>query len=539
MPIVQSFGALQAMTDSRPTWGSSGTAVSLYGLSQTYRRIYETQPNVRICIDFLARNIAQLGLPVYRRVSDTDRVRLTDHDLARWLGHPNPATTRYRLIEDLMTDLGIYFRAYWLKVRAGREIGLVRLPPEEVTVEGGLLPSQFVWTVNGKQRDFAPSEIVHFSGYGLGISPLETLRRILAEEQAAGEYREALWSHGAKHEGIWERDKDSKNWTTDQRQSWREQWQEFASSSKAGMTAVGDPGMTYKPTSFSSKDSEYTAGGKLRREVCASAYHIPLPLVGILEHATFSNVREQHKHLYQDTLGPWNEMIVQEIERQLLVECADQANVYTEFNIDAKMAGTLEEQAQSIQLSTGRPWRTVNEARALQNLPRIDDPELDTVAPQQGGPASSGAPTPEDTPSPDSTKPSHAVAVGPVIQAAQSRQQARIGKLPITERAAAFDLDRWNRELAQDLTPLLGSVEAARVASAINAESLARLEDDAMRARVDALEQRPVAPKIDIHQAPITVNPAAVTVHVPATTKDITLMRDASGAVSGAKVSAT
>ena len=50
-----------------------------------------------------------------------------------------------------MSDLGIYFNAYWLKVRYRRAdgrhaIGLVRLPPEEMAVKGGLLPTHFVWT---------------------------------------------------------------------------------------------------------------------------------------------------------------------------------------------------------------------------------------------------------------------------------------------------------------------------------------------------------------------------------------------------------
>lgn len=485
MAIVQSFGALQAMGTTAPMWaGSSGGSLNLYGLNQAYADIYRAQPNVRICVDFLARNIAQLGLPVYRRISDTDRERLADHDLAKWLSNPNPATTRYRLIESLVSDLGIYFNAYWLKIRYqapnGRDaIGLVRLPPDEVSVDGGLLPTKFVWTSNGRQKDIALSDVVYFNGYNplnskMGLSPMETLRRILAEEQAAGAYRESLWSHGAKHEGVIERPATAPKWTPTQRQAWREQWQEFASSSKAGMTAVLDDGMTYKQTSFSPKDSEYTAGGKLRREVCAASYHIPLPLVGILDHATFSNVKEQHKHLYQDTLGPWNEMITQEIERQLLVECEDQANVYVEFNIDVKLAGTLEEQAQSIQLSTGRPWRTVNEARALQNLPRIDDPELDTVAPQQGGPSST------DT-APAATADATAVDTAPVLQAHRARQQARLAKLPATDRAAAFmaGLARWNRELMDDLAPLVGLSMAESLASITNAQTLAQLTEAA------------------------------------------------------------
>jgi len=486
MPIVSSFGALKAMTPPEPMWrGSSGGSLPLYGLSQSYYKLYETQPNVRICVDFLARNLAELNRPVYRRVSDTDRVRLNGHDLAAWLKKPNPGTTRYRLFEDLVTDLGIYYRAYWLKIRykmAGRDaIGLARLPAEEMQAlpEGAIIPECFRWTTcDGRTKDFAASEIVHFCGYRRGISPLETLRRILAEEQAAGQYRESLWSHGAKHEGIWERASDTPKLEPPQLQSWREQWQEFANTSKAGMTAVGERGWKYVPTSFSSKDSEYIQGGKLRREICAAAYHIPQPLVGILEHATFSNIKEQHKHLYQDTLGPWNEMIDQEIERQLLVECDDQANVYIEANIDAKLAGTPEERALSMQVSIGRPWRTVNEGRALDNLPRIDDPELDTVAPQQGGPSDATA-QPKKAQAQPSDDPTAALA--PIVRAHRKRQDARLLKLPVDDRADAFaqDLARWNQELAADIAPLVGAAQAWQIAAKVNADRIVELEDAA------------------------------------------------------------
>lgn len=482
MPIVSSFGALKAMAPPEPTWrGESNGSLHLYGLSQTYYKLYETQPNVRICVDFLARNTAELNWPVFRRISDTDRERLNDHDLAAWLTRPNPETTQYRLIEDLMTDLGIYYRGFWLKVRHMTPdnrfaIGLVRLPPEEMRVEGGLLPSQFCWTTaDGREREFPTSEIVYFAGYRRGISPLETLRRILAEEQAAGQYRESLWSHGAKHEGIWERDVASPDYKPEQLQSFREQWQEFANTAKAGMTAVGMRGWKHKDASFSSRESEYIQGGKLRREVCAAAYHIPQPLVGILDHATFSNIKEQHKHLYQDTLGPSNRMIKQEIERQLLVECDDRTDVYIEANIDAKLAGTPEERAQSIQLSTGRPWRTVNEARALENLPRIDKPEFDLPAPQQGGPSDATS-RPKPAPPIDGDT---AALVRPVIQSHRRRQEARISKLHPDDRAEAFgnDIARWNRELASDLAPLVGKDAAAHVAAQVNAETLALLEE--------------------------------------------------------------
>src|SRR5690554_6984432 len=64
--------------------------------------------------------------------------------------------------------------------------------------------------------------------------------------------------------------------------------------------------MHLNPPSFPTRrSSDLIEARKLTREEVAAAYYIPPPLVGILDHATFSNIREQHKQLYQDTLGPW------------------------------------------------------------------------------------------------------------------------------------------------------------------------------------------------------------------------------------------
>jgi HK97 family phage portal protein len=493
--IVRTFAGVEALTTPQPSWRASSGSVNLYGLNQAYADIYTSQPNVRICVDFLARNIAQLTPHVYRRISNTDRERLADHELARWLGKPNPDRRRYRLFENLIGDMGVYFNGHWLKVRhkdgQGRDaIGLVQIPAAEIEPEGGLLKTGFVWTVNGRSRPFPTSEIVHFDGYNptnskKGLSPLETLRNILAEEEAASENREAYWRNAGRMEAVIERPAAAPKWTPEQKRSWREQWQEFSGGgARVGQVPVLEDGMTAKPWSYSAKDSEYTVGGKLRREVVAAAYHIPQPMVGILEHATFSNVKEQHKHLYQDCLGPWLEMIQQEIEGQLLIECEDQDRVYVEFDINAKLAGTPEERASSLQMAVGRPWRTVNEARALENLPRIDDDELDTVAPQQGGPSDATA-HPTEKPAPMFTRPGDPdpsdtdnQISAPVLHATRLRQQARLGKLPILDRAATFyeQLDRWNRELAQDLARAgVAGDRATQLATEANTATLTQL----------------------------------------------------------------
>ena len=109
------------------------------------------------------------------------------------------------------------------------------------------------------------------------------------------------------------------------------------------------------------------------REEVAAAYHIPPPMIGILDNASFSNITEQHKMLYQDCLAPLLVMIEEEIELQLMPDFEPQPDrFYVEFNLREKLTGSFEERADAIQKSVGGPTMTINEARALDNRPPID-----------------------------------------------------------------------------------------------------------------------------------------------------------------------
>lgn len=483
MSIVQSQGALRTL-ERAPGHAAPGPYGSVFDTQSnaTYAAIFRTQPSVRTVVSFLARNIADLGLHVFRRLSDIDRERLTDHELAVWLGSPNPAMTRYRMTENLMHDMGIYFNAYWLKLRGDpSRLFFVRMPPEAVTVDGWLLPSAFHWVMpDGTAIDLAPRDVVHFNGYDphnplMGLSPIETLRQLLAEEANANAYRRSYFANASRIEGVIERPKDAPKWTPDQKQSFREQWQQrFAGPGNAGQVPVLEDGMAFKPTSYSARDSQFNESRKLTREEVAREYHVPLPMVGILDHATFSNIKEQHKNLYQDCLGPWLTMLQEEYERQLLPETDDTEGVYCEYNIDQKLRGSFEEQATSLQTLVGRPVVTVNEARGRLNLPSIkNDPTCDRVA----------------SPLNMTTNPAATPALGahytaPVIRDTWRRQAARLAKVPVEDRARAFDRDRWDRELAADLDQLyrtagapraLAARESAALATTVNADTLSLL----------------------------------------------------------------
>ncbi len=482
MTLVQSLGTLAELPADWWPRGSYGAVQLAANYTADYETIYRTQPNVRTTVDFLARNVAQLGLHVFRRVSDTDRERLADHPLAKLLGRPNPATTRYRMIESTLIDFGVHWNAYWLKVRADDALALVRIPPVYVEVEGGLLPKRYWITYGGLRKEFAPADIVHFRGHGtptFGISPLETLRRVLAEEYEAGEYRAGLWKNAARMSGIIERPAAAPEWSPEARERFTSEFAAlYAGDTNSGKTAVLEEGMTWKAASFSSRDAEYLAGRKLTREEVARAYHVPLPMVGILDHATFSNVKEQHKHLYQDCLGPILVQMEEDVELQLLPEF-ESAGVYVEFNIAEKLKGSFEEQAAALSSAVGRPWMTADEARARQNLPSMGGDAEQLVTPLNvlvGGQAS-----PRDSAPPKALRSARKAADDDVDELHvrlhdrhvekwtqvltrffERQRDAVVGRFPKAKASGKatvtvpelFDADRWARELGEDLLAL-------------------------------------------------------------------------------------
>lgn len=388
MAIIRSFGALQRGGASAPAPESLRLqSVTALG-SLSYASIYRQQPEIRVVVEFLARNIAQLGLHLFELVDDTDRRRDRTHGSIQLLERPNPYTTRYRLIEGTVQDLAIYGHAFWLKVRrAGGQLRyLVRVPPSRMAVAGDLMPSAYRYTSeDGRETTVPPTEVVHFRSYDpvddlRGVSPLESLKGIIAESRAAATSRVAFWKNGAKLGGYIQRPADAKPWSRDARERFREQFRDkYAGANNAGSYPVLEEGMTFHPVVSTMVDAEAIATWKLTREEAARAYHIPLPMVGILDHATFSNIKEQHRHLYQDCLGPWLIQLTEELDLQYMPEFDGAADRYLEFNLQEKLAGSFEEQVQALQTSVGGPWITRNEARGRMNLPRLSGAENDKV----------------------------------------------------------------------------------------------------------------------------------------------------------------
>jgi HK97 family phage portal protein len=390
-----------------PWWSYFGSGNDQAAL---YAKLYRTQPHVRTVVDFLASQLGQLGIAAYRRVSDTDRVRVHDHPLSQLLRAPNPSTPRYRWIGELVMDYCVFGAGFAVKARRDG-LELYRVPAAQMQSQGDLVPRLYAWTLpSGGQLLLPPSEVFALRQYDPDnpagwLSPLATLSSMLLEEQAATDYRAFFWRNAAKLGGIIERPKDASRWQPEQREQFRKDWRRFYTGARnAGRTAVLEDGMTFHPITATARDSQLIEARKLTREEVAAAFHVPPAMIGIVESQGYGSVREQHRALYQDTLGPYVALLEGELQLQLLPEFSDSEDIYVQFNINEKLQGAFEEEADALTAGVGSPYMTRNEARARLNLPRIADADFDVpvtrldVAEGQAKKVRTAAPAPAPAP---------------------------------------------------------------------------------------------------------------------------------------------
>jgi len=482
--VIQSAGTV---TDVQRPWfptSSMQHGVALYeGVYQDYAAIWRTQPNVRTVVGFLARNVAQLGLHVFDRVSDDERRRITDGVAGSWLRRPTPSKriSLFDLVNWFVHDLCVFDNGYWAKVTAPSTgaVATVPLLPQQVEVLGGGLLDPDAYRLHGSRgyRDLAPDEVVHVHGYNPedrrhGVSPMETLRRIIAEDLASGRYREKFWLNSTRIEGVLQRPADRKPLSDLARQRLKADWQAAYAGGgpETGGTPLLEEGMNFQPTSWSAKDSEYIAARKLTREEVAAAFYVHPAMVGIMERATFANIQEQHRMTYQDTLGPILRQLEAAFRLQLADELALPETAYFEFNIHEKLRGSFEEEAAAMQTAVGAPHMTRNEARARRNLPPVDGGDLlvtplNVLVGGQASPTDSGSQNVRGRRSfkalPGEAE-GHIAKHREVLEGFFVRQrEAVLGKVGSEKARGAkatlqevFDRQRWDDELTVDLLAL-------------------------------------------------------------------------------------
>lgn len=360
---------------------------SNYVTHMSVEELWEQQPHLRTVVDFMARQVRSVSIHAFTRKEDNSRVRLRakESTVAAMCNKANEAETMSQLIGGSVYDLSLYDEFIWVvEDSVYGPPQLYRIPPTWVMQYRWKSPWQLEELLIKDDSTGVPlaipgHRVVRYHGYSPkttkhGNTPINALRDILNEQIEAAAYRNQLWKQGPRLNGYITRPKDA-NWDNDARKRFKRAWQAQYSGrgSGAGGTPILEDGMELKPWHLSAKEEQFVEVSKLSLQTVASIYHIPPTMVGLLDNANYSNVREFRKSLYGEALGPIFKLLEETLNLFVLpaLDSIDGEDVYVEFNLDEKLRASFEERAAVTQQSVGGPFMTVNEARAQNNLPSV------------------------------------------------------------------------------------------------------------------------------------------------------------------------
>lgn len=474
-------------------------------LNMKAKELYQTQDNLQAVVNFLANSIAQLPLKVYYRDSETERRRDRDSVAATLLWRPNRDQTSFEFIRALAVEYYVFGSVFvWLLPDPDSESGYqLRIVPTEWLVKYPVKGYPYAPNTiricpqqNGTAVDVPREEFIQFRTYSAGspggyLSPISALRQTLTEQVEAGRFRRQLWRSSGRLNAQIIRPKDVAPWDDDQRKrfatAFREAW--GAGGSKAGSIPIMEDGMEIKPFSTSFKESEWSQSVILSREAVAAAYGVNPSLIWHSNTQTYASARDNARALYAECLGPTIQMLQQRINAFLLPMIGEGPNVYVEFDMTEKLKGSFEERASILQSAVGGPWLTRNEARADNNLPPVEGgdelivPMNVTVGGQaspqdtQGDPYDYPAPAGRPSEGDKNAEPygcksckseelrikgrsdkEDDESIEKVLSSFFKRQSksvlAKIGADPVD----FWNQERWDKELAEDLQPVLQKI---------------------------------------------------------------------------------
>ncbi len=344
--------------------------------------VYRTQRSVRIVVDFLAGNLAQVPMHGFEVEDDGDRRRLNrDHPLARTLRKPHPTATAYELKRQLGIDRCLFNR--WAAIKAADDRGavrLVRLPPRKWQYRRDQfdLPASVVWrpSPTADAVEIPLESLVWMDGYWPDdqSSPVDALYELLNEEAESSDYRAGLWANGARIPGWIERPVAAPKWSDLAKSNFKAGWRDYAAGgSRVGREPILEDGMIYhQTTGVSPRDGQQIEARKLSISEVAAAFQIPAVFVGLLDSTSHSNVSAYREQLYADVLGSHFQEIEQAFNARLVPEFDSSGSLFIEFTVAEKLRLAFEDQARIFQTTTGGPFMTRNEARQRLNLPRLD-----------------------------------------------------------------------------------------------------------------------------------------------------------------------
>lgn len=328
-------------------------------------------------VHLIAGTVAGLPLKVFRDMNGR-RTEITD-DVMLFKDPMYPDLTWFEGIEALVTAVILWGNAYALKIynEAGTAVvRLLPLHPGTVTVTRDTPtadnPSGKRYKLQGLEEKLTPFEVMQIPGLsydGLkGLSPIEFARQAIGVGIAAEEVAAKMFDSGLMMAGILQAESDL---TDAQAEEAKRRWREkTAGIVRSYEIAVLSSGFKFTPTSIPPEEAQWLETRHFTVEEISRLFGVPPAL--LFEYGGTGNVEADKLGAQWVRFGLSN--LLSRVEDRFSLHLLPRGT-FSEFAVDGLLRGDANQQADIWASAIGAGWMTVNEVRALNNLPPIAEPE--------------------------------------------------------------------------------------------------------------------------------------------------------------------
>jgi HK97 family phage portal protein len=332
------------------------------------------------CVGLIAGTGASLPCMVYRTVNGV-RELARNHPLYYVLhDSPNFDQTALDFWEFMLASIELQGNAYATIERRGdgSVYSLTPVRPDLVTVRrksNGML--EYTWTDSGEKQTRDVADVLHIRGpmgsaLG-GVSVLSACRSVFAGAMSAESAARNTFANGMRPSGVLSTD-PTISLTKEQRAEFNEYLQEnFQGSMNAGRPMLLDRGMKWQQLNITPEDAQMLESRKFSGEEICRIFGVPPAMVGYGDKSSnWGTGKEVDVLGFQKfTLRRRLKRVEQAVQKQLLTAADRVAGITIEFNMEALLRGESEARASFYQTMTQIGAYTINEVRALENLPPV------------------------------------------------------------------------------------------------------------------------------------------------------------------------
>lgn len=302
--------------------GSSG--LRSFSLGKSYERISW----IYACVHTIATTASRAPLAFYEGPEQTRETKITDpnHPVIQVFNPPNPPEiiSLRDLLNRTFTHLGIAGQVFWVFEKKKGKWANVGLKPALKPVRADGNSGKLIGWVEQTAQGLVPytvDQVLPILNYNpgdpySGMPPLAAARLSIEAEFNIAGWNTSFFKSGMKNPLLLQ---SKGTMTPAQKRDIKKEIINYYSGTEGGQSALLLQGnIEVKDMNINPKDVDFVQGKKFNREEICAIYGVPPALVGIFEYANYSNVKEQRKIFWENTLLPIMDAILDVLQINIL-----------------------------------------------------------------------------------------------------------------------------------------------------------------------------------------------------------------------------